>query len=38
MAGLVAGEILTVTDTTKPFSLDLRLANDDTHVWLSRTT
>jgi AsmA family protein len=36
-ADLIAGEILTVTDKTKPFPLDLRLANGDTHVLLSGT-
>jgi AsmA family protein len=36
-AGLIAGAILTVTDKTKPFPLDLHLANGDTHVSLTGT-
>jgi uncharacterized protein involved in outer membrane biogenesis len=36
-ATLIAGAILTVTDKTKPFPLDLHIANGDTHVALSGT-
>jgi len=36
-ADLIAGAILTVTDKTKPFPLDLHLANGDTHVSLTGT-
>ena len=36
-AGLIAGAILTVTDKTKPFPLDLTIANGDTHVALTGT-
>jgi AsmA family protein len=36
-AGLIAGAILTVTDKTKPFPLDLKIANGDTHVSLTGT-
>ena len=36
-ANLIAGAILTVTDKTKPFPVDLRLANGDTHVALTGT-
>jgi AsmA family protein len=36
-AGLIAGAILTVTDKTKPFPLDLHIANGDTHVSLTGT-
>ena len=36
-ADLIAGAILTVTDKTKPFPLDLKLANGDTHVSLTGT-
>jgi uncharacterized protein involved in outer membrane biogenesis len=36
-AGLVAGAILTVTDKTKPFPVDLTIANGDTHVSLKGT-
>jgi uncharacterized protein involved in outer membrane biogenesis len=36
-AGLTAGAILTVTDKTKPFPLDLHIANGDTHVSLTGT-
>ena len=35
--GLIAGAILTVTDKTKPFPLDLKIANGDTHVALTGT-
>ncbi len=36
-ASLIAGAILTVTDKTKPFPLDLHIANGDTHVALTGT-
>ena len=36
-AGLIAGAILTVTDKTKPFPVDLTIANGDTHVSLTGT-
>jgi uncharacterized protein involved in outer membrane biogenesis len=36
-ASLIAGAILTVTDKTKPFPLDLHLANGGTHVSLTGT-
>jgi uncharacterized protein involved in outer membrane biogenesis len=36
-ASLIAGAILTVTDKTKPFPLDLHIANGDTHVSLAGT-
>jgi uncharacterized protein involved in outer membrane biogenesis len=36
-ATLIAGAILTVTDKTKPFPLDLHLGNGDTHVALAGT-
>ncbi len=36
-ASLIAGAILTVTDKTKPFPLDLHIANGDTHVSLTGT-
>jgi uncharacterized protein involved in outer membrane biogenesis len=36
-ASLVAGAILTVTDRTRPFPLDLHIANGDTHVSLAGT-
>jgi AsmA family protein len=36
-ASLLAGAILTVTDKTRPFPLDLRIANGDTHVSLAGT-
>lgn len=36
-ATLAAGAILTVTDKTKPFPIDLRLANGQTHVSLAGT-
>jgi AsmA family protein len=36
-AGLIAGAILTVTDKTKPFPLDLKIANGNTHVSLTGT-
>lgn len=36
-ATLTAGAILTVTDKTKPFPLDLHIANGDTHVALAGT-
>jgi uncharacterized protein involved in outer membrane biogenesis len=36
-ASLLAGAILTVTDKTKPFPIDLRIANGQTHVSLAGT-
>ncbi len=36
-ADLIAGAILTVTDKTKPFPIDLHIANGDTHVSLTGT-
>ena len=36
-ASLIAGAILTVTDKAKPFPLDLKIANGDTHVALTGT-
>jgi uncharacterized protein involved in outer membrane biogenesis len=36
-ASVIAGAILTVTDKTKPFPLDLKIANGDTHVGLTGT-
>ncbi len=36
-ANLIAGAILTVTDKTKPFPLDLHIANGATHVSLAGT-
>ena len=36
-ASLIAGAILTVTGKTKPFPLDLHIANGDTHVSLAGT-
>ena len=36
-ADLISGAILTVTDKTKPFPLDLKIANGKTHVSLTGT-
>jgi uncharacterized protein involved in outer membrane biogenesis len=36
-ATLIAGALLTVTDKTKPFPIDLHIANGDTHVALTGT-
>ncbi|MBW4024340.1 MAG: AsmA family protein [Proteobacteria bacterium] len=36
-ANLIAGALLSVTNKTKPFPIDLRIANGDTHVSLTGT-